>query len=222
MSNDITPTPATGGEGGNMNLTDFVNSFGDGEVVKPNCKLCNSKFRKEAESMAERNQNITSILRFLTTAGEDISYGAVNNHINYHFKVKSDESDLKEYAVELDKWGKLSHSDETLITKYVRMLDREITLLVSKNAHADVSDRRKNNEIILKMQQQVMALKEQAKKLHAELQPIEIMFMSLNRIIEMKLKSSISPEAKRALQDVIDQLRKEVGEVPIEGKKQEE
>lgn len=207
---------------GNLSLTDFVNASGVDEIMKPNCKLCNSKFRKDAEGMAERGQNISTIFRFLEREGEGISYNAINNHITYHFKVKQSDAELKEYAGQLEQWARMSQSDEALITKYVRMLDREITLLGAKNATADAAELRKNNEIILKMQAQVMSLKESSKKLNAEMQPIEILFASLDKIIRAKLTSGISPEAKRALQDVIDQLRKEVGEVPIEGSKVDE
>lgn len=220
MSNDLAASNSN--SSGGMNFTAFVNTLGDSDPIKPNCKLCNSKFRKEAERLVETGASISSIKRMLDREGEDISYNAVANHINYHFKAKNAETDLKEYANQLEKWGQMSMSEEELIRRYIRMLDIEITFLGSKNAHVDMAERRKNEDMIVKMQNQVMMLKESAKKLNAELQPIEILFTSLNRIIEIKLKSSISPEAKKALQDVIDQLKKEVGEVPIEGKKQEE
>jgi hypothetical protein len=204
-----------------MDFTSFANSLGDNDPVRPNCKLCNSKFRKEAERLVETGASILSIKRMLEREGEDISYGAVANHINYHFKTKQTETDLKEYATQLEKWGQMSMSEEELIRRYIKMLDIEITYLCSKNAHVDMAERRKNEDMIVKMQNQVMMLKEAAKKLNAEMQPIEIFTAAFNRIIEIKLKTSISPEAKKALQDVIDQLKKEVGEVPIEGKKQE-
>ncbi len=161
-------------------------------------------------------------MRFLTGAGEDISYGAVNNHINYHFKAKQSETDLVEFAGQLAKWSQMSRADDVMLNRYIVTLDMEAMNLASRNANLDLAERRKNDEIILKITAQITSLKETLRSLHAELTSIEILFSSLNRIIEVKLRSGISVETKRALQDVIEQLRKEVGEVPLEGKKQEE
>jgi len=202
---------------GNLSLSDFANKIND-EIVKPNCRLCNSKFRQEAEDLAERGANNMTIYRYLDKI-DHISYGAIANHITHHFKVKQSETDLREYAGQLSKWSQMSQADDVLINKYVKMLDMEATFLGSKNANVDLIERRKNNEVILKLVNQVTQLKASSRLLNAEMQPIEILFSSLNRIIEMKLKSAISPETRRALQDVIDQLKKEVGEVAIEGNK---
>lgn len=201
-------------------ISEFVKSF-DKDIQRPNCKLCNSKLRKEAESMADRGTSMSSILRFLEQGGETISYGAVNNHINYHFKNQQSETDLFEYAGQLEKWSKMSRADDVMLNRYIVMLDMEAAWLGAKNANIELSERRKNDEVILKITNQITALKETLRSLHAELTPIEILFSSLDRIIDVKLKSGITQEARKALQDVIEQLKKEVGEVAVEGKKQE-
>lgn len=216
MSNELSGSGSNG-------IIDIGKIFGsDEQETRPNCKLCNSKNRKEAEAMADKGDRIQGIFQFLKRQGEDISYNAVSNHINYHFKAKQTETDIKEYVNQLSKWSNLSIADETLLTRYIREMDMEIFYLNSKNAGLDHATRLKNNECINKMRAMVLSYKQALKDMNKEMHPVNIIFSSLNRIIEVKLRGAVNPEVKQALRDVIDQLNKEVGDVPIEGKKSED
>jgi len=206
-------------------MSDFIDmaKFADDQDVKPNCKLCNSKNRKEAEALADKGSSIMSIFNFLKREGDDISYNAVNNHINYHFKAKQTETDLREYVNQVSKWTALtSGSDEMMLNRYVKEMDMEITYLSSKNINLDHPMRLKNNEVINKLRAMVLTFKQSIKDLNKEMHPVNIVFSSLDRIIEVKLRNAVNPEVKQALKDVIEQLNREVGDMPIEGKKSED
>lgn len=221
MTNTIVPASPDDGDTGKYDLNEFVRRLSDEPTVVPNCKVCATKHRKEVEAMAERGSTSVSIHRWLKDqlekeGAETISYGSVNNHINFHFKTKQTESDLKVYVNQLAGWSKISKSDDQLLNRYIDALDMEVTFLLSKNAIGDVNERRKNNEIILKMMAQIAALKESLKTLRAELRPVEIMVKTLDRIIEFKI-ASVDAKTKEILRDVIDQLKLEVKDVLVDG-----
>lgn len=202
---------------------EIIELFGKSdESTKPNCKLCNSKLRKDAEKLVETGASVMAVFRFLEQKGEEISYNAVSNHVNYHFRGKQTETDLLEYSTQLQKWANLSTSDEVLLSRYIRVLDMEAMYLAAKNAKVDLNERRKNDDIILKITSQINQLKDSLREIHSDLRPVEILVKSLNRIIENKLQGTVSAETRRALEDVVNQLKKEVDDLPIEGKKQED
>ena len=69
------------------------------------CKLCNSSYREESEALFEKTSNIKRVHMFLKDERqEDISYGAVRNHLKYHYQSQNSNKLIKEYATELDKW----------------------------------------------------------------------------------------------------------------------
>jgi hypothetical protein len=181
----------------------FANSLAERySDPKKQCKLCNSKWREEAESMFEKGRAATQIHRWLVDdKKEDISYGAVNNHLTQHFKTDKDN---------------LSDT-EALMNRYIKTFDREATLLLARNNELPVFEVRKNIETAMKAAQLIGYYKEQLQKLQAEKRPVELVIMSLNRIIQVKLEGSSSPEVKRVLTDIVDQLSREIGEISVDG-----
>jgi hypothetical protein len=197
----------------------FANSLAERySDPKKQCKLCNSKWREEAESMFEKGRAATQIHRWLVDdKKEDISYGAVNNHLTQHFKTDKDNLSLKEFATQLGKWSELSSDTEALMNRYIKTFDREATLLLARNNELPVFEVRKNIETAMKAAQLIGYYKEQLQKLQAEKRPVELVIMSLNRIIQVKLEGSSSPEVKRVLTDIVDQLSREIGEISVDG-----
>ena len=202
----------------NRDFKAFIDSFDKFEPVT-GCKVCASKFRKDAELQAERGRSIAAIHRFLTEEkGEDMSYSSVKNHINYHFNKAEDQLSLQEFANKLKGWSSLNKEDVVFFNRYIDFFDMEAMELASKNKELPLPERRKNDELIIKIGQLMANYKEQLHKLNAEMRPVEVIIKSLNRIIQVKLEGSANPEVKRVLMDVIEQLLKEVGDVPLDAK----
>jgi hypothetical protein len=195
-------------------IASFVKTLDDNQQPPTPCKLCNSKLRKEAEELFDRQKNISAVHRFLKEKGEEISYPAVNNHINQHKNREQLNTDLREYANELQKWAQLSKEDDVLYKRYIDSLDAEYNKLMSEAPRLDPGERRRNLELALKISQQVLVFKDQVKKLELEKRPVEIFVDTLNRIIRVKLQDIKNPEVKRALEDVVQQLGREVQQVP--------
>ncbi|KKL04437.1 hypothetical protein LCGC14_2616050, partial [marine sediment metagenome] len=58
------------------------------DITKKGCRLCNSKFRKEAETMflKQRQPNYNVIVALLRGKGEHFNWITVRNHLVVHFK----------------------------------------------------------------------------------------------------------------------------------------
>ena len=208
MSNELATTAKV------SDLADFVKTLQDDAETPTPCKLCNSKFRKEAEELFERAGNVSQVTRFLKEKGEDISNTAVSNHINNHYRTAQYNNNLREFASRLQKWSKLSKDDEYLYNRYIDTLDMEYNHLMAENSTLPIQERRKNTELCLKIAQTIGYYKEQLHKLNIEKRPVEIFVDTLNRIIQVKLQGNPSPEVKAALKEVVDQLNREVEVVP--------
>jgi poly-D-alanine transfer protein DltD len=201
-----------------QDLASFAKSLPDESIFYDNCKLCNSKNKEEAEAMAERGVSHLQIHRFITAEKkEDISYSSVHNHLINHFGVKSDNRRLKEYASQVAKWSELAKTDEAILNRYINMLDREANLLLAEAKEIPLVERRKNIETAIKVGQLIGVFREQLRKLQTEKRPVELVITSLNRIIQIKLEDGSTPEVRKVLMDIVDQLKKEVGELSIEG-----
>ena len=212
MSNEIQPTDPPHKH---TDLVEFVKTLEEDALpMVTGCKLCASAHRKEAEDQFERNGNVSMVTRWLKDKGEEISNTAVNNHLNNHYKRIQRNSDLREYAFELARWSQLSKSDETMYSRYIDSLDREHNILMAENPRLDAAEKRKNIELCLKIGQMITIYKEQLRKLELEKRPVEIFVDTINRIIKVKLQDTKSPEVRRALEDVVTQLSKEVEQVP--------
>lgn len=179
--------------------------------IKPveNCKLCQSKHKAEAHKTFDNTRNCAAVLRFLKDKGEDISYPSVNNHINNHYKAIQENQSVQELARKLDRW-KLNPADATMYDRYVKMLDREATVLTAKCADLDVVEERKTMETVMKLLQTIVLVKGELRKMEGEKREVKIFVDSLNRIIAVKLEDCKSPEVKQALKEVLDQLAKDV------------
>jgi hypothetical protein len=98
------------------------------------------------------------------------------------------------------------------------MLDREVRLLLSRNPELDAAEVRRNLDAVVKIGNLIGYFKEQIRKLQIEKRPVELVFTSLNKIIQVKIAQNTStPEIKAVLEDILDQLDKEVGDFSISG-----
>ena len=194
------------------------------ESVSPveNCKLCQSKFKAEAHKEYDRTKNINAVLRLVLAKGEDISYPAISNHINNHYKAIQEHDNIVQLAKRLQKWKSLSSADDAMYTRYIQMLDMEAVTLMAENNNLDLIERRKNTETFLKITQSILQFKEMKHKLELEKRPVEIFVDSLNRIISVKLEDCKNAEVRQALKEVMDQLAKDVDAAnPTAGLKEE-
>lgn len=219
MSKEIVKSDA--GKGGGQDFVNYINSLPDDAPVRGNCKLCNTKNRKEAEALFERTGSIQAVYNFLREKSEDISYGAVRKHLANHYQQHQSDMSMKELVDRMGKWSNIDMQDEALLRRWAMWLDMEGAALAAENPNLPIQERRKNIELMNKISQQIITIRQYLRERHADMLPVEIVFKNLYRIIEIKIQDVKNPEVKKVLKDVIDQLEKDVAELPAEGYKLE-
>lgn len=196
----------------------FAGSLAEEFVPVPTCKLCNSSSRVEATEKFRKGVNASLIHKWLTDEKkEEISYVAVNNHFKNHLERTQNNLNLKEYSEQLAKWSEFNSDTEALFNRYIKMFDMEVMNLMAKNPSLDAAEVRRNLETAAKIAALQSSYREQLQKMQLEKGRVELIIMSLNRIIQVKVNTTDSPEVKSVLQDVIEQLSKEVGDLSVEG-----
>jgi hypothetical protein len=181
------------------------------------CKICTFKYRDQVENMLSKGVGRTEIREFIRSKGVKISLQAISGHYNKHFKGKEEGSDLINYASTVNKWNKVRSTDKQFLNKYIKTLDLEFTYLCSKNSGLNLSERRKNNDLIIRLSSHINDLKTEMRKMQKDDKPAEIVIKALNKIIEVKISSANSLEVRQVLEDIVHQLAKEVGDLADSG-----
>ena len=78
---------------------DFCPHESDDIIKSARCKLCNSKYREEAEALYEKTGKPRNVWRFLTEErNEDISEPAVRSHLCNHYIKYKHNVQAKDYT----------------------------------------------------------------------------------------------------------------------------
>lgn len=199
-------------------FVDMAGKMSDTPVCEPRCKLCNSKFRLEAEQEWDRVKNFAAVYRILKNHGEDISEAAVRCHLRDHYAKDVRTRQLKEYAVDLsENWLKINQSTEEKLLGYLALIDQRIHTLAAATDKNDPCDMRKTNDSIAKLIEQACKVEERLQKMKEANAPANILIDKFKNIILVQVENIKSTEAKQALMQVLDAVQNEVGEVELNG-----
>lgn len=75
----------------------------NGLIYKPKCKICNSPFRKDAESLFDKENSYTKVREFLDSMGLSVNLSSVRVHLVEHYKTADRMLSLVEYCDNLEK-----------------------------------------------------------------------------------------------------------------------
>lgn len=184
----------------------------------PDCKLCNSPLRDEAEEKILANTSVRQIHIWLKERKEDISYGAVDNHLYEHFLKQLKDYKIKSTAESLEKWGAKKQSDEEIFTRYINGMDKTIMRLFTANDDPTLplAEARKNSEVITKLSGAITELKTQIVRLDNQKHPARIILSTLSKIVAQKVANNSDDEIKKVLSSVMDQLSDEIKHLDLE------
>ena len=188
----------------------------DNEIGHPGCKLCNSKYREEAELLYEKKHNYDLVKRFLDSKGEKLSSNAVSNHIREHYQTSRNIALMKLHALDVGKWIDFQGrgGQETSLIRRMAVLDREFHILSSYSDHlGSQEDRRKNTEQVRKLAETLLSYQTKLEEAREGGQPVQFIFKQLNVLFKEEMKDSSSPEVRKAMVNVLDKLQNEVGEL---------
>ena len=182
-----------------------------GIIVKSNCKLCNSKFRINAEELYSESKNVSMVQRMLKNNGEDISVVSVRAHLQNHFIDVVKQEKIKDYVGELAKWKSIQASKEERLRTYLSILEKRIFQLAAYLDDRDDSESYKHTDTLAKLIAQASSVQQQIDEMEQKIEPAKIVIKKLQEIIEIRVKSSKSPELKNHLIDLVTDLQGNIG-----------
>jgi hypothetical protein len=190
-------------------IVDYAKDLTCHPILKTNCKLCNSIYRIEAEEMFADGKNPHQVYKWLKSKKEDISDKAVHNHYVEHYLKPIIETRIKTYAENLENYSKIKMQDEDRLRLYSSLLDQQIHMLASAIHQTNPEEMRKSHETLIKLIDQATKVQERINNLQSENEPVKILIERLNNVMTIKWNDAKSPEAKQAIQDILDVVVKE-------------
>ncbi len=178
-------------------------------VLKSNCKLCQSPFRKEAEDQFIEGKSPHSVYKWLKTKGETVSSNAVHNHLVNHFQKASRELQLKNYAENLEEYCKIKANEEDRLRIYLSVLDKQIHELGSSINHKDTDGSRKTLDTIAKLMDMSLKVQDQINKTKQDNEPIKVILQKVNNVLTIKYNETSNQEAKKIVGEIVEILIKE-------------
>jgi hypothetical protein len=187
------------------------------KVQKAECKLCNSKYREEAEELFERSGNITKVQKFLhEDRAEDISYAAVRNHLKYHYEGHSSDQLVREYATEIDKWLGMQNDQEAGMLRAMAMIERELTILEANAEGMSLENRRKNAETVAKLSALLLNYRTKFTEIQQSRQPITFILNQLQIVLKEQLETSPDGTVKQVVKNIMTRLGESCSDLFIE------
>ena len=190
-------------------LYDYAENLNVADVVfRANCLLCNSKYRKEAEELYSQSHNRTKVHRFLKDRGEIISYQAVGQHLKNHFLAPIMNARVQDYASSLKEFAKLEQGRVNRIRQHITMLERRVLMIESSTDEDDIESQRKTGDTVARLMEQIHKWDEQLSDIEHKHEPVKILVTKFDGIVRDKLEDITSPEARIALEEILDEFIK--------------
>lgn len=181
------------------------------------CKLCNSKYREESEELYDRTGNVKRVHNFLTQdRAMDISYGAVRNHLKYHYEAHNSDHLVQEHAEKVAEWFDLQHDSIGSIKRGMAIVERHMRVLAANSEGLPLPELRKNAETVAKLH---LILKDSHKTVHeltSAKEGVTLVFNQLKVILQDEMKALPSEDARKVVQNVFAKLKDSVGHLDLE------
>jgi hypothetical protein len=187
-------------------------------ITRPNCHLCQSKLRQEAEILflKQRVPSYNAIVTFLKDRGEEVSWPGVRNHLVFHFKAQQKKEFLSEYAYDIEKWIAIQPDKATALKKRMAVLEREMMMIGSEGEDMPIIERRKNAETIKKLADTLLTYEEKLEQYEKALEPVTIIVNQLKIIISDEMEQVGTPETRKVLINVLERLQNKVGDIIVQ------
>jgi len=193
-------TPATA-----RMIVPYTDPSGD-PAFRKNCKLCNSKHRAEAEALYERNNNVSSVHRFLQNDRmEDMSLSAVRSHLINHVQKPGSALLETECAEDIAHWMNLQQDHDFSLKKMIAILDREIMSIESLSDGLNLPERRRNAETIKKLMDTRLVYQSKLDEIRKEKEPIIQIFQQIQIILKETVEQN--PTMRHAAVNIVDKIR---------------
>jgi len=196
---------------------DYTQNIKEDIICSSKCKLCQSKFRIEAEQKYEEsNRNITAVLRFLKANGEEITHPAVRNHLVMHYQQQDTNIRVREYAKNLEPLLVQKRDKRSQLKERIAILEKESYDMLALTDGSDLDEKRKTADTLKKMFDTIIVCEKEIDIMDEALKPVDLMVKNLQVIVSEVIKEYKSEEVKRALMSVWDKVTASVADTFVE------
>ncbi len=198
-------------------LRNFLSDVSEEMLSKPNCKLCNSKYRREAESKyLENRKSIRVTVNFLKEKGEEVSYSGVRNHLLRHCVAEDRIERTQEYAADLSLWiGRNIDTRQRLVERIV-MLERAMITLGALAEDENLDNYRKNIELMKKLSDGISILEDKLESMDRQMEPVELIIEKLKDVVRIKVQKVKTIAERTAVLSVMEDLSEQLPNMLIE------
>ena len=191
-------------------IVDYARNVDPEFKPRTNCKFCMSEHRQAAEEDYERTKNITATFNFLKKNNENISYNAIRNHINRHYKKHEMQLKLKEWAEDIPAFIGAKKDRKSTLEERTAILTHQMAIICSETEGQSLEERRKTADAVKKLSDAITALEDKIEEIDQTMEPVFIIIEKLKDIVSLRIKSNKSEEVKRELMTVLEQLGESV------------
>lgn len=180
-------------------------------VNKPNCKLCNSPNRLDAEKLFDQNKTFKSIHIFLEAQGESYDYKSVCRHFNEHYTRQRINLIVQEYIDGFVDYRVDQVNDLDRLETRRDMFEKALIVLAAQNdTTTNMSEFRKNATALKALNDSVSSIESQMNEIKKENEPIIIVLKTLEVLISDAIRDSDSDEIKNALVSLLSDFEERV------------
>jgi len=201
----------------NSNIVPYL--FNLDRIEKPNCNLCQSDFREDAEEMYEsqKRKNYSEIKKRLKAEHNfEASINGIKNHMLYHYKATQNNVSLQEYAYDVQKWVNMQTNRVAALKSRVAILEREMFTIAQSGDDLNIIERRKNAETVKKLAETILVYENKLAEYQEEVKPVNLVFNQLKVIVNDELQHVDNMKTKRVLSTILSRLHDSVGDMIIE------
>jgi hypothetical protein len=189
-------------------LMKYAEDMDDGECMEKACKLCTSKFRKDAEQLFDPGgQSFRAIERELTNRGETISYWGIRRHLLYHYMPQERAIRLKEYSKSIGQLIMIKRSRRDQLVERLAIINDLIYDLASRHSTlTDLSDKLRVADRVKLLSDGATSLEEKLSEFDTAMDPVDLIVESFSALLGQEMRDTKDENVKRVLMNVVDKL----------------
>jgi hypothetical protein len=184
-------------------------------IIRDNCKLCNSEFRKEAERIFAQTGKAIAAYNFLIEKHVDISQPSVRNHMTRHYQQIIQQQAILESSEDLQRWVDMEQTKVGSIKKTMAWIDKERAVLQILSEEMNPEERRKTVDTIKKLSDTWLVFQTKLDEYQKTAEPITIIVNQLKIVLTEEMSKSKNEDAKQAITNVMQKMQNSMEELGL-------
>lgn len=127
----------------------------DGIIVRTQCRLCKSPFRKEAEEMFSLGRPVPQIRLFLEQKGEAIQEHNIRNHLKEHYQSLERRAALMDYLDNVAEIRKRRQNNLAILELTIDIDTAELLRWIPMPTNGDLYKDKERTDMIMKLNRSI-------------------------------------------------------------------